>query len=119
MLMKCLVVSTYNDSHRKTMTYFRFPITFAYECQGPTFTWVIVDLKRPSDRSPAPSPYVQLSHTRARLSILRPFEPAELRTDLSKHILAKLEWQVRRLKKQGPCTYNRKRTYVICRYVSV
>ena len=96
---------TYNASHGKTFTYFQFPVTLAYaitdyKCQGQTFTWVIVDLKKPSDHSPASSPYVQLSRakTRASLSILRPFDPAELRSDLSKHILAELEWQTQKAK---------------------
>ena len=50
--------------------------------------------------SPASSPYVQLSRakTLARLSILRPFDPAELRSDLSKHLLAELEWQTQKAK---------------------
>ena len=33
--------------------------------------------------------------THACLSILRPFDPAELRSPLSKHILTELEWQER------------------------
>lgn len=94
---------TYNASHRKTFTYFQFPATLAYadyKCQGQTFTWVIVDLKKPSGRSPTSSPYVQLSRakTGASLSILCPFDPTELRSDLSKHILAELEWQTQKAK---------------------
>lgn len=97
---------TYNAGHGKTMTYFQFPATLAYaitdyKCQGQTFTWVIVDLKKPSGGySPTSSPYVQLSRakTRARLSILRPFDPAELRTPLSKDLLAELEWQAQKAK---------------------
>jgi hypothetical protein len=96
---------TYNGLHGKTFTYFQFPVTIAYaiidyKCQGQTFTWVIVDLKKPSNHSPASSPYVQLSRakTLARLSILRPFDPAELRSDLSKHLLAELEWQTQKAK---------------------
>ena len=76
---------TYNGLHRKTFTYIQFPVTIAYaitdyKCQGQTFTWVIVDLKKPSNPSPTSSPYVQLSQakTLAHLSILRPFNPAEL-----------------------------------------
>jgi len=99
------VLSTYNGSHGKTVTYLQFPVTLAYaitdyKCQGQTFEWVIVDLKKPSGRSPASSPYVQLSRarTRTRLSILRPFDPTELQSDLSKHILAELEWQTQKAK---------------------
>ena len=92
--------------HGKTITYFQFPATLAYaitdyKCQGQTFTWVIVDLKKPSRALlPSSSPYVQLSRakTLARLSILRPFDPAELRSDLSKHLLAELEWQTQKAK---------------------
>ena len=96
---------TYNGLHRKTFTYLQFPVTIAYaitdyKCQGQTFTWVIVNLKKPSNPSPASSPYVQLSQakTRARLSILHPFNPAELQSDLSKHLLAELEWQNQKAK---------------------
>ena len=62
--------------------------------------WVIVDLKKPSGYSPASSPYVQLSRakTLARLSILRPFDPTELQSNLSKHLLAELQWQTQNAK---------------------
>ncbi len=94
---------TYNADHGKKITYIQFPATLAYaimdyKCQGQTFEWVIVDLKKPNrGSSPTSSPYVQLSRakTRACLSILRPFDPAELRSPLSKHILTELEWQER------------------------
>jgi len=96
---------TYNGLHGKTVKYFQFPVTLAYaitdyKCQGQEFTWVIVDLKKPSNPSPTSSPYVQLSRakTLARLSILRPFDPAELRSDLSKDLLAELEWQTQKAK---------------------
>ena len=70
-----------------------------YKCQGQTF--IIVDLKKPNrDSSPTSSPYVQLSRakTRACLSILHPFDPAELQSPLSKHILMELEWQIQKTK---------------------
>ena len=97
---------TYNDNHDKKFTYIQFPATLAYaitdyKCQGQTFEWVIVDLKKPTrGSSPTSSPYVQLSRakTRACLSILRPFDPAELRSPLSKHILMELEWQTQKAK---------------------
>ena len=92
---------TYNGGRGKTVTYFQFPITLAYaitdyKCQGQMFTWVIVDLKKPSGGySPTSSPYVELSHakTHDHLSILHPFDPTELRSPLSKHLLVELEWQ--------------------------
>ena len=97
---------TYNPNNGKKFTYIQFPATLAYaitdyKCQGQTFTWVIVDLKKPNrGSSPPSSPYVQLSRakTRACLSILRPFDPAELRSPLSKHILAELQWQTQKAK---------------------
>jgi hypothetical protein len=63
--------------------------------------WVIVDLKKPSEGySPTTSPYVQLSRakTRAGLSILRPFDPGELRSPLPQDLLAELEWQAQKAK---------------------
>jgi hypothetical protein len=66
-----------------------------YKCQRQTFTWVIVNLKKLSGGNSSTSlPYeVQLSRakTRAGLSILRFFDPAELRSPLSKDLLAELE----------------------------
>ena len=97
---------TYNAGRGKTMTYFQFPVTLAYaitdyKCQDQTFTWIVIDLKKPSGGySPISSPYVQLSQakTRACLSILRPFDAAELRCPLSKDLLAELEWQAQKAK---------------------
>ena len=97
---------TYKAGLKKTVTYSQFPITLAYaitdyKCQGQTFRWVVVDLKKPSGGfSPTSSPYVQLSRAKTlnSLSILRPFDPAELRTPLSKDLLAELEWQAQKAK---------------------
>ena len=97
---------TYNADRGKAVTYFQFPVTLPYgitdyKCQGQTFTWVVVDLKKPSrGYSTTSSPYVQLSRakTRDRLSILRPFDPAELQSPLSKGLLAELEWQAQMAK---------------------
>ena len=97
---------TYNAGRGKAVTYFQIPIMLAYaitdyKCQGQTFTWVIVDLKKPSGGySPTSSPYVQLSHAKTRdcLSILHPFDPTELWSSLSKHLLAELEWQAQMAK---------------------
>ena len=90
----------------KAATYSQFPVTFAYaitdyKCQGQTFKWVVVDLKKPNGGySPTSSPYVQLSRakTLVSLSILRPFDPGELLTPLSKDLLAELEWQAQKAK---------------------
>jgi hypothetical protein len=90
----------------KAVTYSQFPATLAYaitdyKCQGQIFKWVVVDLKKPrGGYSPTSSPYVQLSRAKvlASLSILRPFDPAELRTPLSKDLLAELEWQAQKAK---------------------
>ena len=98
---------TYNKTGLgKAATYSQFPVTLAYaitdyKCQGQTYRWVIVDLKKPNGGySPTSSPYVQLSRakTLASLSILRPFDPAELRSPLSKNLLAELEWQAQKAK---------------------
>ena len=65
------------------------------------FIWVIVNLKKPNwGYSLTSSPYIQLSQakTRACLSILHPFDPTELRYDLSKDILAELQWQAQMAK---------------------
>jgi hypothetical protein len=99
------ILLTYNASHGKIVTYFwQFPVTLAYavtdyKCPSETFMWVIVNLKKLSgDYSPTSALYVQLyqAKTRARLSILCPFDPAELRFPVSKGLLAKLEWQARK-----------------------
>ena len=100
------VLLTYNAGHDKKMTYIQFPATLAYaitdyKYQGQTFKWVIVDLKKLNRGSSLiSSPDVQLSRakTRACLSILHPFDPAELCSDLSRHILAELEWQAQKAK---------------------
>jgi len=97
---------TYKAGLGKSVTYSQFPVTLAYaitdyKCQGQTFRWVVVDLKKPNGGySPTSSPYVQLSRakTLASLSILRPFNPVELRTPLSKDLIAELEWQAQKAK---------------------
>src|SRR5947199_1411996 len=97
---------TYKAGLGKAVTYSQFPVTLAYaitdyKCQGQTFRWVIVDLKKPNGGySPISSPYVQLSRakTLASLFILRPFDPAELRSPLSKNLLAEMEWQAQKAK---------------------
>ena len=99
------VKSIYKASHGKMVTFHQFPVTLAYaitdyKYQSQTFASVIVDLKKPSGHAPAASPYVQLSRakTRETLSILRPFDPAELQSPLSKHVLMELHWQTEKAK---------------------
>jgi len=91
---------TYRSGKRKA-TLYQFPVTLAYaitdyKCQGLTFDQAFVDLKRPPTGSaPAASAYVQLSRYRAinQLSIMRPFDPSELTTKLSKELSDELEWE--------------------------
>ena len=67
-----------------------------YKCQGLTFEWIIVDLKKPTiEFSTVYSSYVQLSRTKTleQLSIMRPFDAEELRTPLSTALQEALQWQ--------------------------
>lgn len=84
----------------KSVSFTQFPISLAYaitdyKCQGQTFNWVIIDLKKPGGCSPSASPYVQLSRARTRqcLSILRPFSPDELLTPLPEELQLEIKWQ--------------------------
>lgn len=90
---------------KKSITFTQFPVSLAYaitdyKCQGQTFNWVIVDLKKPAGRCPSTSPYVQLSRarTRHRLSILRPFSPDELLSPLPEELKLELKWQEEKAK---------------------
>jgi hypothetical protein len=79
----------------------QFPFTLAYaitdyKCQGLTFEWVIVDLKKPTTGfSTVCSPYVQLSRAKTlnQLSIMRSFDAEELRTPLSVALQDELQWE--------------------------
>ena len=92
-------VSFKYGSKGKNVTLEQFPVTLAitdYKCQGSTFPWVIVDLKRPRrGRSSAMSAYVQLSRAIAleRVSIIRPFDDKDLREPLELELVKELEWQ--------------------------
>ena len=97
----------------KMVIFSQFPISLTYaitdyKCQGQTFNWVIVDLKKPSGPCPSASPYVQLSHarTRNRLSILRPFSLDELLTPLPEALQLELNGKRRRPKRPKLCTCN-------------
>jgi len=90
---------------KKTVSFLQFPVSLAYaitdyKCQGKTFNWVIVDLKKPSGPCPSASPYIQLSRarTRDRLSILRPFSPDELLSPLPEALKLELSWQEQKAK---------------------
>jgi len=91
---------TYKSGTRKASLY-QFPVTLAYaitdyKCQGLTFDRVSIDLKRPpTGFASGASAYVQLSRCRAldRLSIIRPFDPSELRTKLSNELSDELKWE--------------------------
>ena len=90
-------------NRNKSVTFTQFPVSLAYaitdyKCQGQTFNWVIVDLKKPTGLCPSASPYVQLSRARARhrLSILRPFSTDELLSPLPEELQLELKWQEQR-----------------------
>ena len=91
----------HNAREGKYVKLIQFPFTLAYaitdyKCQGSTFEWVIVDLKRPTfGFSTVTSPYVQLSRAKAlnQLSIMRPFDADELKTPLSIPLQEELRWQ--------------------------
>jgi hypothetical protein len=95
--------TTYIGGHEKHATIFQFPAVLGYaitdfKCQSQTFScYAIVDLKRPTGRgwSPGASPYVELSRvkSRSRLSILRPFNPRDLRSPVLKELQVELQWQ--------------------------
>ena len=79
----------------------QFPVTLAYvitdyKCQGNTFRWVIVDIKTPAGFGSGPtsaiSAYVQLSRATSldRLSIMRPFDPEDLRRPLPSELVDEL-----------------------------
>jgi hypothetical protein len=93
------VSMTYTKGNKK-VSFSQFPVSLAYaitdyKCQGQTFNWVVVDLKKPSGPCPSTSPYVQLcrARTRDRLSILRPFSPDELLSPLPEALKLELKWQ--------------------------
>ena len=93
------VTTTYTKGNKKA-SFLQFSISLAYaitdyKCQGQTFNWVIVDIKKPSGPCPSTSPYVQLSRARMRdrLSILRPFSPDELLSPYPEALKLELKWQ--------------------------
>ena len=69
---------TYKAGLGNAIIYSQFPITFAYaitdyKCQGQTFKWVIIDLKKPNGAySPTSLPYVKLSRAKTLTSLIHP-----------------------------------------------
>jgi ATP-dependent DNA helicase PIF1 len=91
----------YNLGHGKWARLYQFPVTLAYaitdfKCQAQTYQWVRVDIKKPhTGAASVMSPYVQLSRAQSlqRLSILRPFDPEDLRAPIPEELKAELEWE--------------------------
>ena len=86
----------------RSATFKQFPVTLAYaitdyKCQGETYAnGLLTDLRKPlTGSSEAASLYVQLSRVRTinQLSIMRWFDPAELRKPLPDDLIKELEWQ--------------------------
>lgn len=82
--------------------YKQFAVTLAYaitdyKCQGETYLeGLLTDLKTPlTESTQAASLYVQLSRVRSlqELSIIRDFDPDELRKPLSDDLIQELEWE--------------------------
>lgn len=91
----------YNVGHGRWARLKQFPITLAYaitdfKCQGQTYEWLRVDIKKPhTGAASVMSPYVQLSRGQSlqRLSILRPFNPEDLRAPIPNELTTELEWE--------------------------
>lgn len=91
----------YNEGHGRWARLRQFPVTLAYaitdfKCQSQTYEWLRVDIKKPHVGSASVmSPYVQLSRGQSlqRLSILRPFDPDDLRAPISDELKAELKWE--------------------------
>ena len=91
----------HNAGHGKYVRLRQFPVSLAYaitdyKCQAQTYDYLRADIKKPNfGPATAMSPYVQLSRARSlqRVSIMRPFDPAELSVPLSKELIAELEWE--------------------------
>lgn len=91
-----------DKKHAKWVRLMQFPVTLAYaisdyKCQGQTYDkGVRVDIKAPSKGSATVmSPYVQLSRARSlqAVSILRPFDPEQLRAPIPEELVEELEWE--------------------------
>ena len=83
-------------------TFRQFPVTFAYaitdyKSQGETYSnGLLTDLCKPlTGSTQAASLYVQLSRVQTiqQLSIMRDFDPEELRKPLPEDLIKELEWE--------------------------
>lgn len=94
---------TFSRGKRKA-TFNQFPVTLAYattdyKCQGETYFYgLLTDLRKPlTGSTEAASLYVQLSRVQSlqQLSIMRDFDPEELRVPLPENLIHELEWEER------------------------
>ena len=91
----------YDAGHGRWAKLRQFPVTLAYaitdfKSQSQTYEWLRVDIKRPHMGTACiMSPYVQLSRGQSlqRLSILRPFDPDDLRAPIPKELIEELKWE--------------------------
>jgi hypothetical protein len=88
--------------HKGSAKFRQFAVTLAYaitdyKCQGETyFNGLLCDLQTPPTGSTEPaSLYVQLSRVQSlqHLSIMREFNPNELRKPVSDHLIKELAWE--------------------------
>jgi hypothetical protein len=86
----------------RSATFRQFPVTLAYaitnyKSQGETYSnGLLTDLRKPlTGSTPAASLYVQLSRVQTiqQLSIMRDFDPEELRKPLPHDLMEELEWE--------------------------
>ena len=91
----------YIQGHGRSAKVKQFPISLAYaisdyKSQGQTYNSHRVDIKRPNTgTATVMSPYVQLSRGRSLegLSILRPFDPSEMREPIPEELTQELKWE--------------------------
>jgi len=92
---------TVKVSIKGSATFRQFAATLAYaitdyKCQGATYDGLLSDLRKPlTGSTEAASLYVQLSRIQSlqQLSIMRRFDPEELRKPLPAELLKELEWE--------------------------
>ena len=93
---------TFKVEVKKSVTFRQFAATLAYaitdyKCQGDTYSdGLLSDLRKPlTGSTEAASLYVQLSRVQSlrQLSIMRSFDPDELRKPLPVELLKELEWE--------------------------
>src|SRR5436190_7597318 len=91
----------YSLGHGRWARIKQFPVTLAYaitdfKYQGQTYEWLRVDIKKPhTGAASVMSPYIQLSRGQAfqRLSILRPFDPDDLRAPIPEDLVVEMKWE--------------------------